>query len=127
MSWLREAVSDDNGLGDIAYAGVGSIIVMFVGVSVYLCAMVTVGYIRDESFDPLPIAQAFSLITGAVFSTGLAGLTAYMMATKKTRTAQPDQTVIATNAVVRQEASQPVPAEAATDVDPVMPAKKGKR
>jgi hypothetical protein len=129
VSWLREAMSDEAGQGDIAYGGLGAIIAMFIFVSVFLSAMVMTGYLRDEPFDPMPLAQAFSLITGAVFTTGLAGLTGYMLATRKQPTAQPDQTVIATNAVVHQEASQPAPAEAATDVVPSTTgtARKGKR
>ena len=107
--WLREAVSDENHEGDIAYAGVAAIIVMFIFVSLFLCAMVTTGYLREKPFDPLPLAQAFSLVTGAVFTTGLAGLTGYMLATRKQRFAPPDQTVIATNAVVQQQpASDPI-------------------
>ena len=91
VKWLREAVSDENGQGDIAYAGVGAIIIMFVAVTVFECVMVVIAYARSVPFDPLPIAQAFSLITGAVFSTGLAGLTAYMLATRKPRDEPKDQ------------------------------------
>jgi hypothetical protein len=86
---------------------------MFVFVSLFLSGMVMIGYLREKPFDPMPLAQAFSLITGAVFTTGLAGLTGYMLATRKQHPAQPDQTVIANNAVVRQEAAQPASAEAA--------------
>jgi hypothetical protein len=52
-------------------------------VTAFECVMVLVAYIRGVPFDPLPLAQAFALIVGAVFSTGLAGLTAYMLATRK--------------------------------------------
>ena len=83
MSWWREAISDEDGQGDIAYIGLATIIVMFVAVATFECVMVLIAYIRGVAFDPLPLAQAFALIVGAVFSTGLAGLTAYMLATRK--------------------------------------------
>ena len=129
MSWWREAVSDEEGQGDIAYGGVASIIVMFVAVAAFECAMVLVAYVRGVPFDPLPLAQAFALIVGAVFSTGLAGLTAYMLATRKSnKPASPPQTVIAPQAQVIAQV-QPQPAEAATDLDesPITKPKKGKK
>jgi hypothetical protein len=117
VSWWREAVSDENGLGDIAYGGVASIIVAFVFVTTFECVMVAIAYIRGVPFDPLPLAQAFALIVGAVFSTGLAGLTAYMLATRKGD--RSPQTVVAGTAnVVQSNAEQPIPAEAATEVEP---------
>jgi len=139
MNWLREAISDETGQADIAYAVIGALAGGALGSLAFICGMSAIAYFRciplvkpdvvvNCSFDPLPMGQAAALIFGA-FATLIGALCGYMVATRKQRSSQPDQTVIANSAVVHQEAAQPAPAEAATDLGPptVQKPRKGKR
>lgn len=92
--WPREAISDSDGVADVAYVSLFVLIGSMVAVTLFLCGMDAVSYFRcvpliksdvivNCTYNPLPLGQALGLVYGAGFSTGLGGLTAYMVATRK--------------------------------------------
>lgn len=146
LRWLREAISDENGQADIAYASIAALTGAAIGALTFICTMATIAYFRcvplikpdvvvNCYFDPLPMGQAVGLIFGA-FGALIGALAGYMAATRKPRTASQDQTVIAPRATsVTAIQPQPAPeppapprlaAEAATDLEQAM-RPKGKR
>lgn len=100
MTWLREAISDEQGLADMAYIAIGVLTTAACFALTFVCAMATVSYLRCQpvttigtgaqgvtsvvpcTFDPLPIGQAAGLIFGA-FAGLIASLAGYMAATRK--------------------------------------------
>lgn len=129
MKWLREAISDDAGLADMAYLVIGMLALAAVLALAFIFTMSAIDYRscmptttvatqtakeKDEKsvhvapcrFDPLPVGQSAGLIFGA-FATLIAGLSSYMLATRRN---------------ARAKEAEPAPAAAA----PAAPT-KGKR
>jgi hypothetical protein len=97
MKWLREAISDEGGLADMAYIAIGALTVSAIASLMFVMAMSTVSYVRcthivdvgDKvraaipcTFDPLPVGQAAGLIFGA-FAALIGALAGYMAATRR--------------------------------------------
>lgn len=100
MGWLREAISDTDGIADMAYIVIGVLAASAVGTLIFLCVMSVVDYLRctpiitisngDTStrnvipcrFDPLPLGQSSGLIFAA-FTGIIGGLAGYMAATRR--------------------------------------------
>lgn len=102
MSWLREAVSDSDGLADMAYIVIGALAVTAIFALAFILSMSALDYkncqptislsnsANDQTrnivpcrFDPLPVGQAAGLIFGA-FSALIGALAGYMVATRRT-------------------------------------------
>lgn len=103
-NWLREAVSDSDGLADMAYISIGALTVAAIAALVFIFAMSALSYskcmptttvqAKDDgeatksvhvvpcSFDPLPVGQASGLIFGA-FGALIGALAGYMAATRR--------------------------------------------
>lgn len=137
MSILREALTDENGQGDIAYIAIGALTAAAIGALTFIFGMSAWDYfscrplvkpdvVVNCSFSPLPIGQAAGLIFGA-FATLIGALAGYMVATR--RQPKPQQQTILAPQAQQVNAIQPVPAEAATEVVPETKDKprKGKR
>lgn len=102
MSWLREAISDDQGLADMAYVAIGFLTTAACFALTFICVMSAISYhackpvltvatgaqavtsVVPCNFDPLPVGQAAGLIFGA-FATLIGALAGYMAATRKPR------------------------------------------
>lgn len=102
MSWLREAISDEQGLADMAYVAIGVLTTAACFALTFICAMSALSYHQCKpvltvatapqsvtsvvpcTFDPLPVGQAAGLIFGA-FATLIGALAGYMAATRKPR------------------------------------------
>src|SRR6266852_1745429 len=97
MTWLREAISDENNLADAAYISILSIAALLVSVVAFLCAMSVVSYFRcvhiaDASygkivttpcvFEPQPLALGIAAAIGA-FGAPIGALAGYMAATRR--------------------------------------------
>ena len=97
MSWVREAISDEKGLVDIAYVSIGMLMLLLVVSILFLCTMSAVSYancivITDVgqgvraavpcTYDPQPIGLAIAASLGA-FGSPIAALAAYMAATRR--------------------------------------------
>lgn len=101
MGCVREALSDSDGLVDIAYVMVAAVGLTAVAVSVFLCTMSVVDYhacaptltistgadadsrhIVPCRYDPLPMGQAIGLVFTA-FAALLGSLAGYMAATRR--------------------------------------------
>jgi hypothetical protein len=98
--WLREAISDREGLADMAYIVIGALAVAAITALTFIFGMAAWDYAHctpittvakgDQSvtsvipcrFDPLPIGQAAGLIFGA-FGALIGALAGYMAATKR--------------------------------------------
>lgn len=110
-SWLRQAISDEAGLADMAYIAIGALTVAAIVALAFIFAMSAISYskcmpvttvqtqAKDSSdsksvaivpcnFDPLPIGQAAGLIFGA-FGALIGSLAGYMAATKRRVQEQP--------------------------------------
>ena len=127
MNWLREAISDETGQADIAYAVIGALAGGALGALAFICAMSAIAYFRciplvkpdvvvNCSFDPLPMGQAAALIFGA-FATLIGALCGYMAATRKQRPQAMSAPPVTSTVTTTATTIQPSPAEAATDVD----------
>ena len=97
-NWLREAVSDDQGLADMAYVAIGALTVAAIVTLGFVCVMAMISYhtcmpditigpdserhIKNCAFDPLPVGQAAGLVFGA-FAALIGSLAGYMAATKR--------------------------------------------
>lgn len=108
MSLLRQAVSDSDGQGDMAYLAIGALTITAILTLVFVCWMAYSDYhnctpqtliskgadavtsVVPCRFDPLPLGQAAGLIFGA-FSALIASLAGYMAATRKAPRAGPPQ------------------------------------
>jgi hypothetical protein len=103
MRWLREAISDNDGLADMAYICIGALAAAAIASLAFIFVMATVSYVRCTHivdvgqgvraavacvFDPLPIGQAAGLIFGA-FAALIGSLAGYMAATKRAPNARP--------------------------------------
>lgn len=97
MSWLREAISDNDGLADMAYIAIGALCMAAIAALGYIIVMATISYVRCTHivdvgkdvraaipcvFDPLPLGQAAGLIFGA-FGALIGALAGYMAATRR--------------------------------------------
>jgi hypothetical protein len=97
MTWLREAVSDDRGLADMAYISIGGLVVALICSLIFLCTMSAISYARCTkiedvgqgmraavpcTYDPQPIGIAIAASLGA-FGSPIAALAAYMAATRR--------------------------------------------
>jgi hypothetical protein len=98
--WLREAVSDDAGLADMAYISIGALTVTAIVALVFIFSMSVIDYATckpittvskgDQSvtsvipcrYDPLPLGQAAGLIFAA-FAGLIGSLAGYMAATRR--------------------------------------------
>lgn len=133
MKWLREAISDDAGLADMAYLVIGALAVSAICALAFIFAMSAIDYRscmpattvqtantattkKDERsvhvtpcrFDPLPVGQSAGLIFGA-FATLIGALSAYMMSTRRGPKVQP-----AAPTTVETTTTTTVPASATT-------------
>jgi hypothetical protein len=105
MRWLREAISDRDGLADMAYISIGALTVAAIAALVFIFAMSIIAWnacepvanvttdvqqqaaartveIKRCGFDPLPVGQAVGLIFGA-FGALIGALAGYMAATRR--------------------------------------------
>jgi hypothetical protein len=100
MGWLREAISDENNLADIAYIMVGVSGIAAISISVFLCVMSLIDYVHCTPtltistgetdarhivpcrYDPLPMGQAIGLVFTA-YAALLGSLAGYMAATRR--------------------------------------------
>jgi hypothetical protein len=98
--WFREALSDERGQADIAYASVGVLTIAAICSIAYLFAMGAIDYwncaptttltkggedltsVVPCRFDPLPMGQAVGLIFAA-YASLIASLAGYMAATRR--------------------------------------------
>jgi hypothetical protein len=115
MGWLREAISDDCGMADMAYIVIGSLAVSAIFALAFIFGMSAIDYhnctptltistgdtdsrhVVPCRFDPLPVGQAAGLIFGA-FGALIGALAGYMAATRRqARTTSSSATVTATS------------------------------
>lgn len=97
MSWLREAISDSDGLADMAYLAIAGLIAVMVGSIVFLCAMSAISYSRCTqivdvgqgvrsavpcTYDPNPLGIAIAACLGA-FGSPIGALALYMGQTRR--------------------------------------------
>lgn len=100
MSWLREAISDEKNLADMAYIMVGVTGIAAISISIFLCTMSLVDYVHCNPvvtistgtqdtrnivpcrYDPLPMGQAIGLVFTA-YAALLGSLAGYMAATRR--------------------------------------------
>jgi len=133
VKWLREAISDETGQADIAYAAIALLtlsatlslgfVSLMQAISYFRCVpLVKADVVVNCAFDPLPMGQAAGLIFAA-FASLIASLSGYMLATRKQRP-QVTQAPVTSTVTTTATTIQPAPAEAATDVDAtVLPSK----
>src|SRR4051812_47016452 len=113
MSLFKQALTDENGQGDIAYLAIAGLTIAAIGALGFIFMMSAISYARCVptriacDFDPLPVGQSAGLIFGA-FGALIGALAGYMAATRKQRPQQGDQTVIA-NRVEQVLQPQPTP------------------
>lgn len=106
MRWIREAISDREGLADMAYISIGALTVSAICALIFIFAMSAIDYATcqpvttvakgDQSvtsvipcrYDPLPLGQAAGLIFGA-FGALIGALAGYMAATRRPATSPP--------------------------------------
>lgn len=117
MSWVRESISDSDGLADMAYVSIGVLVAIMVGSVVFLCGMSAVSYVRCTqivdvgqgvrsavpcSYDPNPLGIAIAACLGA-FGSPIGALALYMGQTRRAinpgKVAPPAGTVTATASV----------------------------
>ena len=99
MGWLREAISDSDGVADVAYVSVLLITVGVLAAFSFVCLMSLIAYFRCDQivdvgqgvraaiacpFDPQPIGIALGAI-GAAFAAVLGSLAGYMAATRRNK------------------------------------------
>jgi hypothetical protein len=140
VTWLREAISDENHLADMAYISIGAIAALLVGTVVYLCTMSTVSYVRciqiDASsshgiltapcvFDPWPLASGIAAAIGA-FGAPIGALAGYMAATRRQAKSTTTQTI---QSVQTQESAPPAASAVAmvptmSTFTPVVPSRR---
>ena len=130
MKWLREAISDSDGVADVAYV----VILMLAGAAIatlaYIIAMATVSYIRCThivdvgqgikaaiacQFDPLPIGQAAGLVFAA-FATLIGALSAYMVSTRRAASGATKTTTVLTQDGAATETVTPAADPAPTKI-----------
>jgi hypothetical protein len=93
MKWLREAISDQDGVADVAYISVFVVAGAVLGAIIFVCLLTAIAYIRCTEvlainppvlcrFDPAPLGTAIGLICGG-FATAIGALAGYMAATRR--------------------------------------------
>ena len=100
MKWLREAISDENHLADMAYIVIGALACSAIFALAFIFVMSAIDYAKCDPtvlistgtegvrhvvpcrFDPLPVGQAAGLIFGA-FGALIGALAGYMAATRR--------------------------------------------
>lgn len=122
VGWLREAISDREGLADMAYIAIGLLALGALAALAFVASMSAIDYYHcintpittiskgDQSttsvipcrYDPLPFGQAAGLIFTA-FAALIGSLSAYMVATRRkdgppvvVQTGQQPSTVVTT-------------------------------
>ena len=124
MSLLREAVSDERGVGDMAYLSIAGLIAVMVGSIIFLCSMSAISYARCEQivdvgkppdlvrasipcpYDPNPLGIAIAACLGA-FGSPIGALALYMGQTRR-RDVKPDPSTTTTaTATVTTETPAP--------------------
>jgi len=114
MSWLREAISDNDGLADMAYVAIGWLVAIMVGSIVFLCSMSAISYSRCTvivdvgqgvrsavpcTYDPNPLGIAIAACLGA-FGSPIGALALYMGQTRRNANpVKPPATTVATATV----------------------------
>lgn len=103
MGWLRDSISDEKGVADIAYISIALLVVLLVVSVLFLCTMSAISYfnctvIADVGqgvraaipcvYDPQPIGLAIAASLGA-FGSPIAALAAYMAATRRSNSTLP--------------------------------------
>ena len=95
MDWIRESISDEHGVADVAYVSLFIIVFAVLGAIAFVCLMSAVSFCMCHElpmttpptlcrFDPQPLGIAVGAIcTG--FATALGALAAYMAATRPPR------------------------------------------
>lgn len=86
MNWLRSALTDEAGQYDIAYIGMGALIVIVLGAIPSLLLMAVWALYAGKTFDPQPLGVAIGAVC-AGFAAALGSLAGYMAATRKPREA----------------------------------------
>ena len=126
MSWLRQAISDSDGLADMAYISIAGLVAIMVSSIVFLCGMSAVSYARCTQivdvgqgvrsaipcpYDPNPLGLAIAACLGA-FGSPIGALALYMGQTRRAvnpgKVPPPAGTVTATASVT--PAAAPAPA-----------------
>lgn len=97
VSWLREAISDENGIADAAYISIIWALVAVIGTVSFLCGMSAVSYYRCYQiadvgqgvraqvpcvYDPQPLGVAIGAVLAA-FAGLIGALAGYMAATRR--------------------------------------------
>lgn len=126
MSWLREAISDENHLADMAYVAIGALVLSLVSAVAFLCIMSAVAYARCEKivdvgkppdlvraaipcdYDPNPLGLSIAACIAA-FGSPIGALAGYMVATRR-----------------RESKPEPISTDAAMGIGHPIKPKKGK-
>ena len=106
MSWIRESITDDRGIADVAYVSLFGVMVAVLGSILFMCLFSGIAYWRCVEvlttapqvlcrFDPQPLGIAVGAVCGG-FATALGGLAAYMAATRRIRGTTTTATATAT-------------------------------
>lgn len=97
MTWLREAISDNDGLADIAYISIAWLVAIMVLSITFLCAMSAVSYLRCTEivdvgqgvrsavpckYDPQPLGTSIAACLAA-FGSPIGALALYMAQTRR--------------------------------------------
>ena len=113
MTWLREAISDEGGLADIAYISIAWLVAVMAGSVLFLCVMSAVSYTRCTEivevgqgvrsaipckYDPNPLGLAIAACLGA-FGSPIGALALYMAQTRRNPQAPKPGTTVATATV----------------------------
>lgn len=95
MNWIRESITDDRGIADVAYVSLFGVMIAVLGSILFMCLVSGIAYGRCVEvldvnpqvlcrFDPQPLGIAVGAVCGG-FATALGGLAAYMAATRRPR------------------------------------------
>jgi hypothetical protein len=95
--WLRSALTDEHGQFDIAYIGMGALIVIVLGAIPSLLLMAVWALYAGRAFDPQPLGIAIGAVCGG-FAAALGSLAGYMAATRPTRPATAPVAAVTVNA-----------------------------
>lgn len=82
---FRQAITDTDGLVDVAYLALFWVMVVVLGAIFFVCAMSLAAFIRCKencAFDPQPVGIAIGAICSG-FATALGALGLYMAATRR--------------------------------------------
>lgn len=126
MSWLREAISDENKQADMAYVAIGALIGTLIGSVGFLCMMSAISYYNCQEivdvgqgirasvrckYDPNPLGIAIAACIAA-FGSPIGALAGYMVATRRREPPKPPDTstTTATATVTTETAVAPTPA-----------------